>query len=186
MVASITRIQSPLNFFLIQISFANVVPKYIWTVQHFQTSVSYLYAMILPSPQSTTWGRDTSCWQGIHLAWQVTLLWTLWKHNLKYIFSSSDMQTKVYSWDLVMLFLHWKGKQNIHLWSHSTGLGSSLYSLGTDSTENTASNSFTVVIGGCLAIARVLMTCLPAATKERRSFSTVLHAIIYGVHFVIL
>jgi hypothetical protein len=58
--------------------------------------------------------------------------------------------------------------------------GSSLYSLGADPTENTASNSFSiVVIGGCLAITRILLTCLPAATKQPdRCTATVLHATI--------
>jgi hypothetical protein len=42
---------------------------------------------------------------------------------------------------------------------NSSGLGSSLYSLGLDPTENTASNSFYVVVmGGCLAIAQILLT----------------------------
>jgi hypothetical protein len=50
----------------------------------------------------------------------------------------------------------------------SAGLGSSLYSLGADLTENTASNSFYIIVmGGCLAIDRVLLTCFPAVTKQR-------------------
>jgi hypothetical protein len=47
------------------------------------------------------------------------------------------------------------------------GLVSSLYSLGADPTENTVSNSsFIVVMGGYLAIARILLTSLPAVTKQ--------------------
>jgi hypothetical protein len=34
-------------------------------------------------------------------------------------------------------------------------LGSSLYNLGEDQTENTVSNSYSIVMGGCLAIARI-------------------------------
>jgi hypothetical protein len=52
--------------------------------------------------------------------------------------------------------------------THLAGLGSSLYSLVADPTENTASNSFSiVVVGGCLAISWILLTCLSAATKQR-------------------
>jgi hypothetical protein len=51
-------------------------------------------------------------------------------------------------------------------------LESSLYSLGADTTENTASNNpLIVVMGGCLAIARILLTCLPAVTKQRMLYS---------------
>jgi hypothetical protein len=53
-------------------------------------------------------------------------------------------------------------------WTHSASLGSSLYSLGAEPTENTSTNSFSVVVmGSCLAIARISPTCLPAATKQR-------------------
>jgi hypothetical protein len=46
--------------------------------------------------------------------------------------------------------------------------GSSPYSLGVDPTENTASiTCSTVVMGGCLATAKILLTCLPAVTKQR-------------------
>jgi hypothetical protein len=52
--------------------------------------------------------------------------------------------------------------------THSAGLETSLYSLGADPTENTASNSPSVVVmGGCLAMDLVLLTCLPAVTKQR-------------------
>jgi hypothetical protein len=48
---------------------------------------------------------------------------------------------------------------------HSADLGSSLYGPGPDATENTALNSVsTVVMGSCLAIARI-MTCLSPVTK---------------------
>jgi hypothetical protein len=51
---------------------------------------------------------------------------------------------------------------------HSAGLGSSLYSPGADPTENTAPNSSSIVaMGGCLAIARILLTCLSAVTKQQ-------------------
>jgi hypothetical protein len=62
-------------------------------------------------------------------------------------------------------------------------LGSSLYSFGADTKENTASNSFAIIImGGCLAIARILVTCLQAATEQFHVpssdcfIATVLHA----------
>jgi hypothetical protein len=59
----------------------------------------------------------------------------------------------------------------LHRLSYGTasfGPRSSLLSLGADPTENTASNSFyIVVIGDCLAIARISLTCLPAVTKQR-------------------
>jgi hypothetical protein len=52
--------------------------------------------------------------------------------------------------------------------THSAGLGCSLYSLGADLTENTASNNSSIVVmGGCLAIARISLICLPAVTKKR-------------------
>jgi hypothetical protein len=41
-------------------------------------------------------------------------------------------------------------------WIHSAGVGFSLYSLGADPTENTASSSFSIVIDSCLAIGRIL------------------------------
>jgi hypothetical protein len=47
---------------------------------------------------------------------------------------------------------------------------SSLYCLGADPTENTASNSFSIVMYGCLAIAWISLTCLLAATKQRMFF----------------
>jgi hypothetical protein len=50
---------------------------------------------------------------------------------------------------------------------HSAGLGSSLYSLRADPTENTASsNPYILVMDGCLTIAQMVLTCLPAATKQ--------------------
>jgi hypothetical protein len=39
--------------------------------------------------------------------------------------------------------------------THSAGLGSSLYGLGEDPIENTASKRFSIVMGRCLAIARI-------------------------------
>jgi hypothetical protein len=46
-------------------------------------------------------------------------------------------------------------------------LGSLLYSLRGDSTENITSNSSSIVVmGGYLAIAWILLTCLPAVTKQ--------------------
>jgi hypothetical protein len=51
---------------------------------------------------------------------------------------------------------------------HSGGLESSLHSLGADPTENTASNSHSIVVmGDCLAIARISLTCTPAVAKQR-------------------
>jgi hypothetical protein len=51
---------------------------------------------------------------------------------------------------------------------HSAGLGSSLYSLGVDPTENTSSNNPSIVVrGGCLARDGILLTCLPNVTKQR-------------------
>jgi hypothetical protein len=51
--------------------------------------------------------------------------------------------------------------------THSACLASSLCSLGADPPENTTSNSFSIVVtGGCLAIARILLTCSPDATKQ--------------------
>jgi hypothetical protein len=49
---------------------------------------------------------------------------------------------------------------------HSADLGSSLYSLGADPTENTASNSSSFVVGGCLAITRISLTCLLSSNPE--------------------
>jgi hypothetical protein len=46
-------------------------------------------------------------------------------------------------------------------------LGSSLYSIGAAPIENIASNNHsTAVMGGCLTIARILLTRFPAATKQ--------------------
>jgi hypothetical protein len=56
--------------------------------------------------------------------------------------------------------------------------------LGEDTSENIASNRLSIVVmGGCLAIARISLTCLPAVTKQRipprdRCIATVLHATI--------
>jgi hypothetical protein len=61
-----------------------------------------------------------------------------------------------------------------NLVAQSAGLGSSLYSLGEDPTENTASNNPSIVVmDGRLAIAWVSLMCLPAVTKQR--ITTVLH-----------
>jgi hypothetical protein len=55
-----------------------------------------------------------------------------------------------------------------HNWTHSAGLGSSLYSLGADPTENSASNScYVLVMVGFLAIDRISLTCSPAVTQQR-------------------
>jgi hypothetical protein len=46
-------------------------------------------------------------------------------------------------------------------------LGFSLFRIGADPTENTASNNPSiVVIDGFLTIVRILMTCLPALIKQ--------------------
>jgi hypothetical protein len=51
---------------------------------------------------------------------------------------------------------------------HSAGLGSSLYSLGADPTENTDLNSPSIVVmDGCPAIARISLTCSRAVIKQR-------------------
>jgi hypothetical protein len=50
----------------------------------------------------------------------------------------------------------------------SACLWSSSYSLGADRIENTGSRSSpNVVMDGCLVMARILLTCLPAVTKQR-------------------
>jgi hypothetical protein len=46
-------------------------------------------------------------------------------------------------------------------------LGSSLYSPGADPTENTTLNSFYIAMDGYLAIARIMLMCLSAVTKQR-------------------
>jgi hypothetical protein len=55
-----------------------------------------------------------------------------------------------------------------------------IYSLGADPTENIAFNSSAIVVmGACPAIARILLTCLPAVTKQQFSrdlcIATILH-----------
>jgi hypothetical protein len=51
---------------------------------------------------------------------------------------------------------------------NSAGLGSSLYSLEVDPTENTTSNSFSILVMGiCPAIASILLTCSPSVAKQR-------------------
>jgi hypothetical protein len=76
--------------------------------------------------------------------------------------------------------LHLKSSTELH----SAGQVSSLYSLGADPTGNTASNTPSVFMGGCLAIAQNIFsarTCLPSsyqATRVRfcdRCIATVLH-----------
>jgi hypothetical protein len=48
-----------------------------------------------------------------------------------------------------------------------TGLGSLVYSPGADLTESTVFDSSSIVaVGGYLVIARILLTCLPAVTKQ--------------------
>jgi hypothetical protein len=50
----------------------------------------------------------------------------------------------------------------------SAGLGSSLYRSGADPTENTTPSSPSVIaMDGCVAIARISLTCLPAITKRQ-------------------
>jgi hypothetical protein len=54
-----------------------------------------------------------------------------------------------------------------HNWTHSAGLGSLLYSLREEPTENTALNSFSIVVmSGCLAIAQISLMCLLDVTKQ--------------------
>jgi hypothetical protein len=57
-------------------------------------------------------------------------------------------------------------------WTHSADLGSSLYSLGADPTENTASNNFSIVMGSCLAIARISFSrkSVYRTVAQKRSF----------------
>jgi hypothetical protein len=50
--------------------------------------------------------------------------------------------------------------------TRSAGLGSSLYSPKEDPKENTAFNISSIVMGGCLAMARILLMCLQAVTKQ--------------------
>jgi hypothetical protein len=58
--------------------------------------------------------------------------------------------------------------------TESTELESSLYSFGANATENTAPNtSFIITVGGCLSIVKILLMCLPAVTKQRILFLTV-------------
>jgi hypothetical protein len=68
---------------------------------------------------------------------------------------------------------------------NSAGLGSPPQSLGADPKENTTSHSFYIVVmGGCLAIVRILLTCLPSRYQAThihsrdRCIATVLHATI--------
>jgi hypothetical protein len=84
---------------------------------------------------------------------------------------------------LVFLYIDWC---SLTTPLHSAGLGSSLYSLGADPTESTACNNPSIVImGDCLAIARILSTCLPAVIKQRhvpprdRCLAPVLHFTLY-------
>jgi hypothetical protein len=57
---------------------------------------------------------------------------------------------------------------------HSAGLGSSLYRLGANQRKNTTSDSpSAVVMGGCLPIALLSLTCLPSVTKQRTFLLTI-------------
>jgi hypothetical protein len=49
---------------------------------------------------------------------------------------------------------------------HSTGMWSSLCSIQVDPIANTATNSFSIVMNGCLAIAKIWLTCLVAVAKQ--------------------
>jgi hypothetical protein len=52
-------------------------------------------------------------------------------------------------------------------WAHAAGLGPSLYSLLMDVIENTSYNNFSVIVkGGCLAMARISLMCLPTDTNQ--------------------
>jgi hypothetical protein len=71
-------------------------------------------------------------------------------------------------------------------WTHSADLVSSLYNLGTDSKENTASNNFSnVLMGGCLVessdIVDVFADChqVKHVYSKDRCVATVLFAAIY-------
>jgi hypothetical protein len=60
--------------------------------------------------------------------------------------------------------------------NHSTGLGSSLYSLGADPNRKHRQQFFIVLMGGCLAIARI---CQATHVPSRDCcLATVLHAIL--------
>jgi hypothetical protein len=60
--------------------------------------------------------------------------------------------------------------------THSAGLRSLLHSFSVDTTENTARQPSIVIMYGCLAIAGILLTCLPAFTKQKCSFPRSLHS----------
>jgi hypothetical protein len=65
-------------------------------------------------------------------------------------------------------------RPRLHTGDGPPGLGPSLYSLGADPTENTASSNSSVIMGGCLAITRILLACLPAVTKQLMSLLTII------------
>jgi hypothetical protein len=60
-------------------------------------------------------------------------------------------------------------------WTHSAGMEFSLYSLGTDPRENTASKSPFDFMGGCLAVVRISLTCYWPLPRNACSFSRSLH-----------
>jgi hypothetical protein len=50
-----------------------------------------------------------------------------------------------------------------------------LYGTEADPTENTAFNSSSIVVmGGCLTLAGILLTCLPAVIKQRKSLLVII------------
>jgi hypothetical protein len=80
----------------------------------------------------------------------------------------SPTQLPILNWTLSLAYqlLHFTSLHSTEL--PSVGLGFSLHSLGADPTENTASKiSSMFVMDGCLAIARISLTCLLAVTKQR-------------------
>jgi hypothetical protein len=73
-----------------------------------------------------------------------------------YVSNSRSLATASNSWDSLAFHAHVSTVRRISRnWTHPACLGTSLFSLGADPTENTASNNFSIVTGGCLDIVDV-------------------------------
>jgi hypothetical protein len=116
-------------------------------------------------------GNSSASRAHVVTVWRISRKWTLADCHFNYsaISSQPSLQSSTQ-----LPTLNWTLTRQPTTSLHSTqlnctqvSLGFSLYSLGADPTGNTASSNPSIVMDGFLAIARILLTCLPAVTKQR-------------------
>jgi hypothetical protein len=103
------------------------------------------------------------------VSWQLNWFpgWRSFHTNLLVFSSQADFQVTTDNRTLTHQPSTSRHFTQLNCWQMTAArLVSSLYNLGADSTENTASNNTAIVVmGGRVAIGRVSLTCLPAVTK---------------------